>query len=164
MRGEVPLETLRYLRRSAPLAVDLQGYLRYRQGNRLLMGPYDGLREVLSLTTYVKADLAEAEIATGTSAPEEAASRLASLGPAEVLITGDNRVHLLAGDRFFVQPLMPKTLDGRTGRGDTCMATYLGSRLLNASPEQSLETAARVTSKKLETPGPFLGEIEPLLA
>jgi len=49
-------------------------------------------------------------------------------------------------------------MKGRTGRGDTCTATYLGKRL-TASPAEATVWAAALTSLKMETEGPFSGEI-----
>jgi sugar/nucleoside kinase (ribokinase family) len=55
---------------------------------------------------------------------------------------------------------------GRTGRGDTCLATYLGTRL-SASPEEATRLAAAITTLKMEQPGPWRGTLadaEALLA
>jgi len=53
----------------------------------------------------------------------------------------------------------PREVRGRTGRGDTCFASYLGRRL-TAGPEEACRFAAAMTSLKLEQPGPFRGSIE----
>ena len=58
-----------------------------------------------------------------------------------------------------VMPLSARSephLSGRTGRGDTCMASYLARRL-REGPEESLRFAAALTSMKLEQAGPFSG-------
>ncbi|MGD9049199.1 MAG: carbohydrate kinase, partial [Anaerolineae bacterium] len=60
----------------------------------------------------------------------------------------------------------PSSLDGRTGRGDTCFATYLGCRL-NCEPAEATRLAAAVTTLKQEVPGPWRGtraDAEALLA
>lgn len=55
-------------------------------------------------------------------------------------------------------PFRSRTLDGRTGRGDTCFATYVGGRL-SAEPGQAARLAAAVTSLKQECPGPWQGAL-----
>ncbi len=51
-----------------------------------------------------------------------------------------------------------RSLAGRTGRGDTCFATYVGRRL-SASPEEATRLAAAVTTLKQERPGPWRGTL-----
>ena len=58
---------------------------------------------------------------------------------------------------------MPRSLAGRTGRGDTCFATYVGKRL-SASPEEACQWAAAITTLKQEQPGPWHGKIEDVKA
>ena len=54
----------------------------------------------------------------------------------------------------FEAPFVIRSLDGRKGRGDTCISAYLAGRL-KSSPEDSCKFAAAVTSLKLEKEGPF---------
>lgn len=56
-------------------------------------------------------------------------------------------------------PFTPKSLKGRTGRGDTCMAAYIGKRLSLSAPE-ALYFATALTTIKLEKRGPFNGKLE----
>lgn len=161
MRGDVPLETVRYMHSRGALCVDLQGYLRYRQRDELFNGPYDGLEELVSLTTYLKADLAEAEIATGTADPAEASKILAGWGALEVLISGHNKVHVRVGGQLLSESLDPRSMAGRTGRGDTCTATYVGGRLQGLEAGEALKLCAAVTSRKMEVPGPYRGTVPP---
>jgi sugar/nucleoside kinase (ribokinase family) len=159
IRGEIPLQTVRFLARRGPVSVDLQGYLRYRSGNDLHTGRYDGLDELLSLSHWVKADLAEMKMATGLDTPEEGAAALASHGPAEVMISGPGYLSVFAEGTFHKSPLDPASMAGRTGRGDTAMCTYLGARLRGADSAKALECAAFVTSRKMENPGPYHGPV-----
>ncbi len=139
--------------------MDLQGYLRYRQGTSLPTGPYPGLGEVLALSTWVKADLAEARAATGHEDPERAARALAAHGPAEVIISGGEAVRVLADGRWETAPFAPRSQGGRTGRGDTLLATYVGGRLCGMSARDALRQAAEVTERKVEAPGPYRGPV-----
>ena len=59
----------------------------------------------------------------------------------------------------------PARLDGRSGRGDTCLGTYVAKRLL-LEPRQAGIWAAAVTSLKMEDVGPFnrsVGEVKALI-
>jgi sugar/nucleoside kinase (ribokinase family) len=59
----------------------------------------------------------------------------------------------------------PARLDGRSGRGDTCIGTYMARRL-SVAPREAGIWAAAVTSLKMENPGPFnrsIGEVEDLI-
>jgi len=159
MRGEVPLETLRFMKSRAAVSVDLQGYLRYRDGNSMLTGPFEALPELLSLTDYLKADLAEAEVSTGSDQPETAARIFASQGPREVIVTGLGKVTALVDGVVYQESLTPRSMVGRTGRGDTCMSTWVGARLAGSSPRDALKLTAMVTSRKMEIPGPYLGSV-----
>ncbi len=159
LRGELPVETVRFLAARGPVSVDLQGYLRYRSGNDLLTGPFGALPELLSLSSWVKADLAEMKMATGLDEPGQGAATLASFGPREVVISGPGYLSVMAGGSFHKSPLDPSSMAGRTGRGDTAMCTYLGARLKGAPPAQALDCAAWVTSRKMETPGPYEGPV-----
>jgi sugar/nucleoside kinase (ribokinase family) len=50
-------------------------------------------------------------------------------------------------------------LDGRSGRGDTCVGTYMAMRLTKP-PLESGVWAAAVTSLKMENLGPFNRPLE----
>jgi len=59
----------------------------------------------------------------------------------------------------------PRKLIGRSGRGDTCIGSYVARRL-NAPPPQAMIWAAAVTSLKMEAEGPFrrdIREVEELI-
>ena len=59
-------------------------------------------------------------------------------------------------------PLMPKNLDGRAGRGDTCFLSYITRRMTH-SIDESIHYAAALTSLKMEKPLPFTGTMEDVL-
>ena len=67
--------------------------------------------------------------------------------------------------RFHFYNFYPLRLDGRSGRGDTCIGAYMAMRL-NLDPYEAGKWAAAVTSLKMENLGPFdrsISEIEELL-
>jgi sugar/nucleoside kinase (ribokinase family) len=164
--GEVDLHLLKELARRGPVAIDIQGFVRVREGDELVFRSWSEMAAGLAHVTYLKTDRAEAELLTGLGDLREAARRLAELGPREVVLTESSGVTVYADGRLFHAPFTPSSLDGRTGRGDTCFSTYLGRRL-TASAEEATRLAAAVTTLKQEQPGPWrgtVGEAEALMA
>jgi len=156
--GEVDLPLLRELASRGPLALDVQGFVRVRVGGDLVFRPWPEMADGLSLLTYLKVDRAEAELLTGQSNLSLAAERLAGYGPREVLITETAGATVWAERQIHRAPFRPLSLAGRTGRGDTCFATYLGRRL-SGSVEEATRLAGAVTSLKQEQPGPWRGSL-----
>ncbi|RME45431.1 MAG: carbohydrate kinase [Caldilineae bacterium] len=154
--GEVDLPLLRRLARRAPVALDVQGFVRVREGDALVFRPWQGMEEGLSQVTYLKVDRAEAELLTGQTDMVAAAHRLAEYGPREVVVTQSAGVTVYANGEIARAPFTSRSLAGRTGRGDTCFAAYLGLRL-SMPVEEAVRLAAAVTSLKQEQPGPWRG-------
>ncbi len=155
MAGEVSLQLIDTITsRFDKVSLDLQGVLRVRSGRDLIFVDWPekgrGLRQIHT----IKADSVESEVITGEKDLVKAAQMIAGWGPREVLITHKDGVLVYAEGDVFEAPFTPQSLDGRTGRGDTCISTYLASRL-TSSPEQSCKFAAAATSLKLEKEGPF---------
>jgi sugar/nucleoside kinase (ribokinase family) len=168
IRGEVDLAVIRELRtKNALLAADVQGFIR-------IIGPegsliYDGWPErdeVLSRIDILKTDAVEAEKLTGKTDIEAAARILAGYGPKEIVLTHSQGVLVFADGQFHQAPFRPQKLVGRSGRGDTCIASYVCKRL-TASPREATIWAAAVTSLKMEAEGPIAtnaSEVEKLIA
>jgi sugar/nucleoside kinase (ribokinase family) len=168
IRGEVDLAVIRELRaKSTLLAADAQGFVRIMGPEGVLM--YDGWpekHEVLSQIDILKADSVEAEKLTGTADIKAAARILAGYGPKEIVLTHGQGVLVLADGRFYQEPFCPQELVGRSGRGDTCVGSYVCKRL-SASPQEATIWAAAVTSLKMEAEGPIkrtASEVEELIA
>ncbi len=164
--GEVTLELLKMLAQRGPVALDIQGFVRVRENDHLVFKQWPEMEEGLKYVSYLKVDRAEAELLTGLTDLATAARRLAEYGPREVVVTQSSGVTVYAGGHIYQAPFSPRSLTGRTGRGDTCFATYLGRRL-TASPEEAARLAAAVTTLKQEQPGPWRGplaEVEVLMA
>jgi sugar/nucleoside kinase (ribokinase family) len=159
--GEVDLTLLKHLATLAPVALDVQGFVRVREGDNLVFRQWEGMQEGLSHVTYLKTDQAEAELITGEADVRAAARRLADYGPREILVTQSSGVTVLAEGAVFHAPFAPRSLAGRTGRGDTCFAAYLGKRL-TAAPDAACCYAAAITTLKQEQPGPWRGTLDDL--
>ena len=154
--GEVDLPLLTALAGRGPVGMDVQGFVRVREGDQLVFKHWPDMKEGLSHITYLKVDKAEAELLTGEGDLERAARTLASYGPREIVLTQSSGVTVFAGGAVHRAPFTSRNLSGRTGRGDTCFATYVGKRL-TGSPEEACRWAGAVTSLKQERPGPWRG-------
>ncbi len=157
--GEIDLASLEALAARGPVALDIQGFVRVRERDMLVFRPWLKMREGLNRVTYLKVDRSEAELLTGQNDLAIAAQRLADFGPREIVLTESAGVTVFAQGETYHAPFTPRSLAGRTGRGDTCFAAYLGSRL-SSSPRDACRLAAAVTTLKLEEPGPWRGTLE----
>jgi sugar/nucleoside kinase (ribokinase family) len=163
--GEVDLALLRRLGRRGRVALDVQGFVRVREGDDLVFRQWQDMKAGLSHVHYLKADRAEAELLTGETDLRAAAKCLASHGPQEIVVTQSSGVIVYANGELLKAPFTPRSLAGRTGRGDTCFATYLGKRL-TSPPGEACRFAAAITTLKQEQPGPWRGtlaDVEALL-
>jgi sugar/nucleoside kinase (ribokinase family) len=167
IRGEVPLEVVKTIHeKGARVSLDVQGFIRVNADGELISAPWQEMPQVLALVHLLKTDITEITYLTGEGDMRRAAVTLAALGPREVIVTHNSGVLVLAEGQFYESPWLGGEIKGRTGRGDTCTAAYLGKRL-SASPAEATRFTAAVTGRKMEAPGPFHGdirEIERLLA
>jgi sugar/nucleoside kinase (ribokinase family) len=160
LRSEISLAAIQTLRsRDTLLAADVQGFLRVLRDRKLEHEPWPEMETVLSQLDILKTDGKEAEFLTGESDVTKAATALSEMGPNEVLITHREGVLVYNGDGGKQVKFYPKQINGRSGRGDTCLAAYTAKRL-TASPDEALIWAAALTSLKMENEGPFNRDIQ----
>ena len=166
MRGEISLRVMEKLaEKTDRIAADAQGFVRVDREGTLVSAEWPEKQVVLAILHVLKADAVEAELLTGSADIRAAAKLLHELGPREIVLTHRDGVLVYDGDRFHEAGFFPKELVGRSGRGDTCIASYMASRL-NASPAEATVWAAALTSLKMEAEGPFrrdIGEVERLI-
>jgi sugar/nucleoside kinase (ribokinase family) len=159
IRGEVPPEIIEALaQKEARISLDVQGFIRINQDGKLVHANWPEEARVLKLVDVLKTDGVEAEILTGREDIKEAAKILADFGPQEIIVTHRDGVTVYAEGHFYKAPFFSREVRGRTGRGDTCTAAYLGKRL-TAPPAEATVWAAALTSLKMEQGGPFRREI-----
>jgi len=143
LRNEISMEAIETLRQKDTLvAADIQGFLRVLSGEKLEHQPWPEMEEVLSKLDILKTDGKEAEFITGESNVTKAAAILTEMGPREVLITHRDGVLIYNSNGGKQIKFYPQQIIGRSGRGDTCLASYTGKRL-SASPEDSLIWAGK---------------------
>ncbi|TDI87582.1 MAG: hypothetical protein E2O78_00895 [Caldithrix sp.] len=155
MAGEVSLQLMDTITsKFDKVSLDLQGVLRVRNGQDLKFVDWPEKEHGLRRIHTIKADSVEVEVITGEKDLVKAAKMISGWGPQEVVITHKDGVLVYAEGEIFEAAFTPQSLNGRTGRGDTCICTYLASRL-TSSPEKSCKFAAAATSLKLEKEGPL---------
>ena len=157
--GEVDLPLLKQLAQRAPISMDIQGFVRVPVADGLEFRPWVDMAEGLRYITYLKVDRSEAEFLTGLTDLQDAARALHAMGPKEIVLTQSSGVTVFAEDTFFEAPFTPRSLAGRTGRGDTCFCTFIAKRLTD-DPLTACRWAGVVTSLKQEKPGPWRGTSE----
>lgn len=167
MRGEVGLEVIQEIKKkNALLALDVQGFIRVATDDGSLKNEtWTDNHSVLSHIDIIKTDAVEAEILTGEKDIRKAILKIAESGPKEIVLTHRDGVLVFAYDRFYEAGFFPKQLAGRTGRGDTCIGSYIAKRLV-APVEEAVIWAAAATSLKMEYEGPVqcaVHEIEDLI-
>jgi sugar/nucleoside kinase (ribokinase family) len=119
--------------------------------------------EIVRLMGMAKLDIVEAKVLTGTDNLAQAARIIEAWGCPEVVITHAEGVLARVNGMTIYERFSNRSAVGRTGRGGTAIAAYLARRL-DHDPDESLKFAAALVSIKLETPGPFNGTLEDVLA
>ncbi|MFC1565428.1 PfkB family carbohydrate kinase [Candidatus Neomarinimicrobiota bacterium] len=156
IRHEVPFEIVEYLSKRDGLTVaDAQGFIRIVGKNNVLMNAdWPEKKKVLALIDILKADIVEAESLTSESDLHRAAKILTSWGPKEIVLTHRDGIVVYAEGKFYEATFYPEPLIGRSGRGDTCIASYAAKRL-SAPPAEAIIWSAALTSLKMEAEGPI---------
>lgn len=161
MKGEFPEEVVLAMCERGKVAIDAQGFMRVNENGPMVFRDWENKKEVIAAVHYLKTDAAEAETLTGEQDRYKAIQLLASWGAKEVMLTHSTEVLICAEGAIHAAPFTARNLSGRTGRGDTCFASYCYWRQHHA-PEDACRFAAAVTSLKMEHPGPFTGRLDDL--
>jgi sugar/nucleoside kinase (ribokinase family) len=166
LRGEVGLDVIGFLHQKGQLlAADMQGFVRVLRDQNLVYEPWEEMQATLAYLDILKSDAVEAEFLTGERDIHKAAQIFAQMGPKEIVLTHKDGLLVLADGQFHEVEFYPRKLDGRSGRGDTCLGTYAAVRL-KMPPSGACVWAAAVTSLKMETLGPFdrsVSEVQELI-
>ena len=160
MRDEISLEVIEELaQKKTILAADVQSFIRINDNGKLVPKEWLERDSVLARLDILKTDAVEAGLLFGKCDLYTAAKKMHDLGPREVAITHRDGLLVYADGNFYEEKFLPKEIVGRSGRGDTCIASYTAKRL-SASPQEATVWAAAVTSLKMEAEGPFQRTIE----
>ena len=162
LADDFSLEVIKFLSGKGLLSVDVQGFLRKVENEKVLAVDWPEKKEALKYIHILKANEAEMEVLTGHKEVKQAAFQLAEWGVKEVLITlGSLGSVIFAEGRFYRIPAYPpKNIVDATGCGDTYVTGYLYMRNKGASYEEAGCFAAAMSTLKLEASGPFNGTEE----
>jgi sugar/nucleoside kinase (ribokinase family) len=163
---EFSLGFMRHLKqRGFRLSVDMQNFVRQVDPDTGIIQFRDApdKREIAGLADRVKLDIVEAEVLTGTRNMEEAATRVEEWGALETILTCSEGALARHKGKIYFERYSNRNSQGRTGRGDTTMGAYLARRM-DHGVQESLAFAVALASIKMESPGPFRGLLEDVLA
>lgn len=166
-RGEVGLDVVRALKaKGGRVVIDAQGFVRtIGPDGTLRFDEWPGREEVLPHVDILKTDNVEARALTGLDDIRAAARVIAGWGPREIVLTHREGILVLADGVFHEATWRHSRLVGRSGRGDTCIASYAAKRL-SAPPAEAIIWSAAVTSLKMEAEGPIrrsLADVEEMI-
>ena len=154
-RSDIPVDILVFLKKRAPVVLEVQGFLRKIYGNNVKIEDWEE-KEVLSYVDILHADELEAKILSGEKDIKNAAKKLSQFGPKEVVITLGKKGSLIyAKGEFYSIPAVVTSVVDPTGCGDTYMAGYICKRLTSEDFNEIGNFASKVASLKLERFGPL---------
>ena len=160
MRDEVGLQVIEELsKKKTILSADVQSFIRVNDNGKLVPKEWPERNDIFTCLDILKTDAVEAGLLFGECDLYTAAKKMHDLGPKEVIITHREGLLVFADGKFYEEKFLPKEIIGRSGRGDTCIASYTAKRL-SASPQEATTWAAAVTSLKMEAEGPFQRTME----
>ena len=120
------------------------------------------MEKVLTNIDILKTDAVEAAYLTGEEDIEKAARRFSEAGAREVLLSHSEGILVYAQGKFHHFRFHASSMEGRSGRGDTCVGSYVSMRL-SLPPEEAGKWSAAATSLKIERHGVFnrsIAEVE----
>ncbi len=164
-RGEMPIETIRELReKDAMISADAQGFIRVRHPDgRLEHLPWPEQEEVLASGRHPQGRCGRGRgHDRGSRIMKLAAKALAAQGPREIVITHRDGIVVLADGQILEAEFHAQSMLGRSGRGDTCVGSYVAARLEHP-PEEAILWSAATTSLKVEVPGPIRRSYEEIV-
>jgi sugar/nucleoside kinase (ribokinase family) len=159
LADDISVDLIKGLAGRGRISLDVQGYLRRVENNKVHANGWPGKTEALRYVDILKADVGELQALTGFAEVKAGANYLAGLGVKEIVVTnGSQGSEIYSGGNLYTIPAYypPTTIDA-TGCGDTYMAGYLYKRTRGADIQQAAEFAAAMAGLKTGSPGPFIG-------
>ena len=162
LSDDIPVDLVKALAAKGMVSLDVQGYLRYVENQKVRYRDWEDKEEVLAHVSILKANEFEMEVIAGTSDVHDGAKYLAGLGVKEVIITlGSNGSIIYKNGAFYEIPAFtPDEVVDATGCGDTYMAGYLWKKIQGASVEKSGEFGAAMATLNIQSSGPFSGNAD----
>jgi sugar/nucleoside kinase (ribokinase family) len=158
---EFQLNLMRALKdRGFRLSVDMQSFVLQadERTGAVYLEDVPQKREIFAMATYVKLDAMEAQALTGVDDLQGQADILEDWGNGEIVITSSKGASVRSKGKTVFASFTNQNSQGRMGRGDTVIGSYLARRI-DHSAEDSIRFAAALTSIKMENIGPFSGSV-----
>lgn len=165
LADDISVSLIRNLAKKGKVSLDVQGYLRRVEQEKVFTSDWPDKVEALAYVDILKADETELRALTQKEDIKEAVALAASWGIKELVITNGSQGSFIYsnGNYHHIPAFPPKTLVDATGCGDTYMAGYLYQRIKGADELQSGRFAAALATLKMESAGPFKGQLEDVL-
>jgi sugar/nucleoside kinase (ribokinase family) len=159
LADDISTELIKTLAAKGRVSLDVQGYLRKLENNKVYPTNWHNKKEALQYTDILKADVAELQALTGKKEVSEGARIAAGWGVKEVVVTNGSQGSAIYSEGVFytIPAYRPPIITDATGCGDTYMAGYLYQRIKGAGIQQSGEFAAAMAGLKTATSGAFMG-------
>ncbi|GAB2793616.1 PfkB family carbohydrate kinase [Rhabdobacter roseus] len=160
LSDDIPVALITKLAAQAEVSLDIQGYLRYVQDQKVYHRDWADKEEALPYITYLKANEFEMQAVTGHQNVQAGARYLAERGVREVIITLGSKGSVIYSNGTFheIPAYRPEAIVDATGCGDTYMAGYLLQRINGQSIREAGEFGAAMATLKIESSGPFTGQ------
>ncbi|EPT33901.1 PfkB family carbohydrate kinase [Phocaeicola abscessus] len=165
LSDDFPLDVIKYLSGKGILCVDVQGYLRQVQGDRVYAVDWPEKMKAFPYIDILKVNEFEMDVLTGHSDPIDAAKQLSGWGVKEVLVTLGSlgSIIYVNGQIYKIPAYPPEKIVDATGCGDTYATGYLYMRNKGASYEEAGCFAAAMSTLNQEVSGPFCGTEQDVL-
>lgn len=166
LADDMPIDLISYLSGKGLVSLDVQGYLRKVENEKVIPIDWAGKKEALKFVDILKANESEMEVLTGQNNISKGAKILFDWGVKEVIITLGSKGSVIYHDHKFyhIPAYVPAAVTDATGCGDTYMAGYLSQRIKGESLQHAGEFAAAMATLKIESSGPFTGTPEDVAA
>lgn len=159
LADDFSIDTIEYLSTKGDISIDVQGYLREVQGEKVVPVDWKDKLKALRYTKVLKVNEHEMKLLSGTDDEKESAKQFAVWGVSEVIITKGSYGSLIYADGNFynIPAYKPNRVVDATGCGDTYSAAYLYCRAQHEGFLEAGKYAAAMCTLKLQHSGPFNG-------
>jgi sugar/nucleoside kinase (ribokinase family) len=167
LADDMPVEIIKKLSEKGKVSLDVQGYLRKVENQKVYAIDWPEKKEALQYVEILKANETEMAFLTGSTDVRKASKILFDWGVREIVITlGSRGSVIFDGSHFYNVPAFSPitSVVDATGCGDTYMAGYLYQRQKGKGFRYAGEFAAAMATLKIESSGPFTGSEEDVSA
>ena len=150
-------EVFPLLREKGRISVDVQGFLRKVEGEKVLATEWESMNRILPYINILKLNEQEMVATAHNDNPYEVAAMLNDAGVDEVLLTLGSYGSLIGvkGECIRIPAYHAEHIVDATGCGDTYTAGYLYARATGASYKEAGQFAAAMCTIKLQHSGAF---------